>query len=131
MKRHFVTFYSPGTLFAETTTMEIKKWDIELAVEMSKGVIERYNAVPYGFKFTTRERKMNELDSKQVKQSCFYYLGGDVFTLKQLKELNDPHNDTLIRNMECNNWEKVVINSNSWKWTQPLEKGDVVLKKGE
>jgi hypothetical protein len=56
-----------------------------------------------------------------------YYLGGDIFTLAQLKAMGDRSNDILIRNMECNNWPSVLVNTNSYKWTQPLNEGDVVL----
>jgi hypothetical protein len=56
-----------------------------------------------------------------------YYLGGVVQTLAQIKAKNDPRDEILISNMECNRWDKVVTNTNSWRWTQPLQKGDVVL----
>lgn len=127
MQKHFVTFYSPGTFVAEQTTKPIDSWDVDLAVSMSKEIKERHNALPYGFRFSTRERGENDLDSHETKTSAMYYLGGKVYTLKQLKALNDPSNDILVSNMECNGWRRVVVNTNSWKWTQPLMKGDKVL----
>jgi len=33
----------------------------------------------------------------------------------------------LVSNMEVNGWKRVITNDNSWRWTQPLEKSDVVL----
>lgn len=128
MKKHYVTFMSPGTFVAETTTKEIESWDVELAISMAENIKERYNAVPYGFYFTTRERLEEDFDSKQVAESNMYYLGGTVYTLKQIKDRNNPNDSTLIRNMEINKYKKVVENNNSWKWTQPLRDGDVVLK---
>jgi hypothetical protein len=127
MKRHFVQFFSPGTLVAERTTKPIDSWNTEKAVEMSKEIKERYNALPYGFCFITRERKPGELDSSEVKRSPMYYLGGKILTLEEIKARNDPKDKILISNMEGNGWNKVVENNNSWKWVQPLEKDDIVL----
>ena len=127
MKKHFVTFLSPGTFEAEQSTKPIDSWDIDTAVEMSSGIKERYGALPYGFYFSTRSRGDDELDSKEVDRSHMFYLGGEVLTLDQVKAKNDPGDRILISNMECNKWDRIVVNSNSWKWTQPLEKDDVVL----
>jgi hypothetical protein len=127
MKKHFVTFYSPGTFMAETTTEEIHAWDINEAIKMSKNIKERYGATPYGFVFSTRERKDNELDSKEIATSGTYFLGGKVYTLAEVKANNDPNEQILIKNMECNGWDKIITNNNSWKWTQPLKENDVVL----
>ena len=127
MKKHFVHFQSPGTLFSEETRKEIDSWDVDKAVKMSKEITERYNATPYGFYFTIRERKENELDSKEIKRSQHYFLGGEILTLDQVKEKNDPNDRILISNMECNNYDRVIVNQNSWKCTLPLSENDVVL----
>lgn len=119
MEQHFVTFYSPGTIVAETTEKKIDSWDVTKAQEMAKNIKERHGALPYGFRFTTRSRKDNELDSKVSESSGMYYLGGKVLTLQDIR--------TLISNMECNGWKKVIQNDNSWRWIQPLEEDDVVL----
>lgn len=127
MRKRFVTFYSPGTFVSEETTKHIDKWDIDKAVEMSQEITERHAAKPYGFRFTTRERADDELDSKVREKSNMYYLGGDVFTLEEIKAKNDPSDRILISNMECNHWDKIVVNTNSWRFTAPLMDGDVVL----
>ena len=128
MKKHFVTFYSPGTFFAEKSEKPISSWDIEKAKEMAKGIKERYGSTPYGFRFSTRERKDDELDSKVAKTSGMYYLGGKVETLAQVKKRATDKDSILISNMECNGWKKIITNDNSWRISQPLEKGDVVLE---
>lgn len=127
MKKHFVTFYFPGTIVAETTIRPTKKWHKDKAILMSKELKERHGALPYGFKFTCRSRDDNELDSKEIAQSRMYYLGGEVLTLEEIKKKGDPKDRILISNMECNNWDRVVVNRNSWKWTQPLKGKDEVL----
>jgi hypothetical protein len=127
MKQDFVTFLSPGTLFAETTTKPIEDWNIFLAVEMSKSVAERYDAKPYAFFFTTREREDNDLDSKVTKTSHKYYLGGFVYSLEEFKKFNNPDDAILIRNLERSGYKSVIVNTNSWKATLPLNPEDVVL----
>ena len=127
MKRHFVTFYSPGTFVAEATTLPIKSWSVPLAISMSRGILERHGATPYGFEFSTRERKTKDLDSKTVATSNLYYLGGKVETIDEVRARKDPKEKTLLSNMEINGWKKIVVNDNSWRWTQPYRAGDVVL----
>jgi len=127
MKKHFVTFYSPGTFVAESTTKEIDSWDTDKAVEMARGIKERYGATPYGFRFTTRTREENDFDSKQTAQSNMYYLGGKILTLQEIIDRADPNDKTLISNMQSNGYARVIENNNSWRWTQPLESDDVVL----
>lgn len=132
MQKHFVIFFSPGTFIAEITTKSIDSWDVKQAVKMSKAIKERYDALPYGFCFTTRERKDDELDSKEIKRSGIYYLGGKILTLEDVKKRNDPKDHILISNMEGNGWDKIIQNDNSWQWVQPLFKNDHVLdERGE
>jgi hypothetical protein len=127
MKKHFVTFMSAGTFMAESTTKEIEEWDIDKAVEMAKEITERHGAKPYGFYFSTRERKEDELDSRVTIQSGIHYINGVIQTLEELKKEGNPNNSILISNMECNGWDSVVTTYNPWKWTQPLRKDDIVL----
>lgn len=128
MKAHFVTFYSPGTFVAEETTKPIDEWDVAEARAMAAKITERYHAHPYGFVFTTRERRDNDLDSKEVARSGIYYLSHcKVFTLDEIKARNDPNDRILIANMEGNRWDRVVRATQGWQWTQPLHKNDVVL----
>jgi hypothetical protein len=127
MKRHFVTFYSPGTIVAETTEKPIDSWDAEKAKAMASEITERYNATPYGFRFSTRERGPEDLDSKVTKVSPMHYINCRVETLEEIKARGDEAERTLVSNMEINGWDKVVRTKSGWGWTQPLEKDDVVL----
>ena len=128
MKKHFVEFLSPGTFVSEVTQKDIDKWDVDVATEMVAKIKERHGATPYGFRFITRSRKANELDSKITKTSGVYYLGGNVLTLEDVKARKDPKDKTLIWNMEVNKIERVIENTNSWKVTMPLNKDDTVLE---
>ena len=127
VRRHFVTFYSPGTFFAEETAQPIESWDVDAAVKMAKGIKERYDARPYGFRFSTRERGPDDLDSKVTKRSGMYYIGGKVETLQEIEARNDPQEDILRSNMRCNGWKKIVRGASPWRWTRPLERGDKIV----
>jgi hypothetical protein len=94
---------------------------------MADEIQERYAATPYGFRFTTRTRGDEDLDSKESARSPMYYLGGKVETLEEVKARNNPRDEILVQNMEGNGWSRIVVNTNSWRWTQPLEDGAVVL----
>lgn len=128
MQKHFVRFLSPGTFFAEETVKEIPSWDIELAIKMAREIVERHGAVPYGFQFQTRTREDSELDSHISDESAIYYLGGEVLTRDEVQARAREDEETLLDNMVRNNWDRVIVNTNSWRWTQPLRENDVVLE---
>lgn len=127
MKKHFVEFYSPGTFVSEVTEKEIDSWDTAKAIEMSKNIIERHGAKPYGFQFITRSRGDDDLDSKQIDASNMYYLGARVMTLDDVKR-EMPEKEILIHNMEFNKIEKVIVNDNSYRSVFPLNEDDVILE---
>jgi hypothetical protein len=127
MQAHFVTFYSPGTFVAETTTRPVPSWDVDLAVAMAADIRERHNARAYGFRFTTRARADDELDSKVIKTSPMHYIGGKVETLAEI-EARDRSDESILRaNMRCNGWDRVWTATEGWRWTQPLNADDVVI----
>lgn len=128
MKRHLVTFYSPGTFFSEETSKVIDSWDVEKAVEMSKTVLERYDARPYGFRFSTSEQKDGEWGIKEVAKSPMYWLGGTIYTLEELESKNDPDDRILISNLKSNHYTRCIVNTNSWKFTGILEDEDIILE---
>lgn len=121
MSTHYVTFMSPGTFFTETTQQEIERWDVEEAKKRAKKIMERHNATPYGFQFKT------VISKTESKYSPMYFLGGKVETLAQVKKRATKDDAILIRNMEANDYKKVITNTNSWKVTLPVQDEDVVL----
>jgi hypothetical protein len=118
----------PGTFVAEATTKPIDSWDVRRAMDMSREVKERYGALPYGFRFTTRERGPDDLDSHESARSGMYYLGGTVETLEEVKARATDKERILVANMEGNGYKRIITNNNSCRWTQPLEDSDVVLE---
>lgn len=128
MQRHFVTFFSPGTFVSEQTTQPIDEWDVDKATVMARQVVERHNATPYAFQFSTRRRKDSALDSTVVARSGRYFLGGTVLTLDDVKRRNRSEDRILISNMESNGCERVIETCNSWKTVQVLKADDTVLE---
>jgi hypothetical protein len=128
VEKHFVTFYSPGTFVAEDTTKPIRSWSTKIAMRMARTIKERYGAIPYGFQFTTRGRGPKDLDSKVVRKSPLYYLGGRIETVEEVRKRDDPKERTLLANMEGNKWDRIIVNDNSYRWTMPYNDTDVVLE---
>lgn len=128
MIKHFVIFYSPGTFFHERTEKPIDSWSVEQAKEMAQTITERYNATPFAFQFSTRKRGPNDLDSKEVERSGYYYLGGKIETLAEVEARNDPKESILISNMRGNGWDRVIVNTNSWRIVQPFTDKDTLLE---
>jgi hypothetical protein len=126
--KHFVEFLSPGTFFSESTIKEIESWDVNTAIKMSKKITERYNAKPYGFRFFTRYRGPEDLDSEIIKKSGIYFLGGKIETYDEVVKRNDPKESTLRSNMRINNIDRVIVNTNSFKIILPFGKNDVLVK---
>lgn len=129
MEKHFVTFYSPGSLVAEESTREIDSWDVPKAQEMAQVITERHGATPYGFRFFTRTRGSRDLDSHVSESSPMYYINCKVETLAEIEARNDPKDKTLISNMRGNDYDKVVVTIiKGWKSTLPFHPDDVVLQ---
>jgi hypothetical protein len=127
MKKNFVEFLSPGTFVSECTTKEIDSWDVAKAQDMARDIVERHAAKPYGFRFITRTREADELDSTITDTSGIYYLGGRLRTLAEVEADNLPNEETLRWNMKANDYPVVIENNNSWKFTAPFTDRDTLL----
>ncbi len=125
--KHFVVFLSPGTLVSERSTHAIDEWDVEKAKEQARSIIERHGATPYAFYFMTRARDAKDLDSRELDRSCQYFLGGKVETLAEIEARNDPSESILLGNMRCHGYNRVIVNTNSFKSTMPFGDSDVIL----
>lgn len=136
MRKHYVTFMSPGSFFSESAIKPIAEWSPRLAVEMAETILERYNAKPYGFYFTTRlsaapvsdgEGGSLNVEEKEIARSGPHFLGGKLRTLDEVVAENNTKEDILRSNMRCNGCWIVIENTNSWKSTMPFEESAVVV----
>lgn len=136
MRKNYVTFYSPGTFFAETRTVPIEEWDPAIAVKMSNDIVERYGALPFGFEFSTAveagpvpdgEGGVLEVRSRTASRTGMYYIGGRIDTFEDVQRREDPNDTILLSNMRGNGWWVMVTNERSWRVTRPLEPEDFVV----
>jgi hypothetical protein len=135
MRKHYVTFISPGTLFNETTIRPIDSWDPKAAVTMAEAILERYDATPYAFEFSTVlsapavvvEGVVLQVSEKVIAQSGRFFLGGTIQTYDEVDLRAAPDENILRSNMRCNGWWIVITNTNSFKSTQPFDWNDVVV----
>lgn len=132
--KHYVQFLSPGTFVSETRTKEIPAWDTAIAAEMANSVLERHNAKPYGFRFSTRlvhdpipdgRGGTMEVEPKQIAESEIYFLGGVVKKYDDIPETKDT--SILRSNMKGNGYPLVVENNNSWRFTTFFEDGHCIV----
>lgn len=129
VSKHFVQFISPGTFVPEITTKEIDSWDVNQACEMAKTIKERHAATPYAFRFITRGREAHDLDSKELTRSNLYYLGGVVRTREEVLAGTDQDEKIVRWNLEFDpDIKRIIVNTNSWKFTGALGDDDVVLE---
>lgn len=122
---HFVTFYSPGSFVAETTSEPVDSWDPAAALARAGQITERHGAKPYGFRFTTRTRTDAELDSRVTATSPMYYFGCKVETLAEV-QARDP-GSILAENMRINDIARIVTATSGYRHSAPLKDEDVVL----
>jgi len=127
MEKHFVQFFSPGTFVSEQSEFEVSTFDKVQAVEKAREIVERHGARPYGFRFVTKTRGEDDLDSHVSYYSGMHYLGGSIYSLAEIKARNDPKDSILISNMEMNGIARVIENNNSWRFTGEFKDGDQLL----
>jgi hypothetical protein len=136
MRKHQVTFYSPGTFVSESSTYDIESWDTAKAVELAERVTERYNAKPYGFVFETiitaqdvpdGEGGTLKVQSKLAEKSGIHFLGGWLETYDDVLARNNKNESILRDNMRYNDHWIVCINTNSWRSTIPFEENSRIV----
>jgi hypothetical protein len=135
IKKHYVTFYSPGTFFTESSRKEIESWETKKAVEMSKDILERYNAKPHSFQFSTiitaepvKEEGIElQVEEKEVKRSGVYFLGGRLRFYDEVLKENNEDEDILRSNMECNGMWIVIENTNSYRFTGEFDEDAFIV----
>lgn len=132
--KHYVIFYSPGTLFSETSERPIEAYDVDLALAMSRTITERHGSRPYGFCFITmlehapikdKSGEVFTVSPKETARSGMFFINGQVLTLAEAKE--QPNSETLVHNMEYNDRETVVTGQSRYRWTMAWKAGDCIV----
>ena len=108
-----VTFYSPGTFMSECTTVDTALTDPASIQHLAQGITERHGAKPYAFKI-------------EGDPHCYWFGANRILTRDDIPDT--PENRILRQNMEWNNIDRIIENTNSWRFTAPFRDGtDVVL----
>lgn len=127
VQQHFVTFYSPGTFFQESSSEPIESWDVDEALRRATKIVERHGARPYAFRFSTRGRTANDLDSKVIKSSPLHFFGINVRTQADVIRDNLPNEQILRDNMRINKVARIAAAREGWKTAIPIDDEDIVL----
>jgi len=98
--KNFIEYFFPGALFADSAMVDVPSRDVAEAKANAP-------AHAYAFRFITRGRHENELDSRVIDRSGMHYIGGTIYTVDDVKALPGK-NDILLANMQCNGWDKVI-----------------------
>lgn len=129
-KYYLVTYFSPGTFFAESSSKEFAEIDLKKIATAAKKVKERHGATPWGFEIVEMRRPVEkgefEVVPKTVRQiGGRYHLTGELKRYDDIPETEKTH--ILRSNMWGNDWPIIVENRNSWLSTQPFEQEDVIV----
>jgi len=100
MTKHYVEYLYPGMLFPEESIIEVPSRD-------------------------PADLNIQELTGKPKNRSPKYYVRGEIFSVDDLKALNNPDLRILISNMEGNDWPN-VIKCHTGNY-QPFEAEDILL----
>lgn len=118
--RHYVTFYYPGTIVAETEDRPVESRD-PAKLDLPSGA--------YAFYFFDRVETTvdgEKLEGKKKNISGTYYPNGKICTQADVKAMG-PTARILLQNMESNKWDRVVMPPNG-RFCQPLKDADVVYE---
>jgi hypothetical protein len=135
MRKHYAVFFSPGTLIAESSFREVPSWDPAIAAKLAQGIVERYDATPYAFRFETQiehdpvpdgEGGMLKVQPRTITKSGLYFLGGTLVTLDDVERRNDPKESILRFNMRENSVVVCENRENRFRSTIPFEEDDVL-----
>ncbi len=137
VEKHYVTFVSPGTLFAESSTKPIDSWDTRKAVELATTVTERYGAKPRSFYFSTylevdhdvrdSSGRKFKVEPQKTAESGQYYIQGRIETYDEVFDRNDKTEDILRSNIRCNRMPVLVVTTNSYRSVNEFEEKDSIV----
>lgn len=121
--KHIVEYLLPGFMWPEETIRELPERSVKAAVK---------KAPERAFCFTLydiEEAPYFGPDYKIVpvpkNKSGRYYLGGEIFTIDQVRVLYGD-DSILLSNMQNNDWDR-IIRCNTGNW-QPFTESDTLIK---
>ena len=130
-----VTYYSPGTFFAESSSKEFDTFDLSKFVSHSANVSERHGAKPYGFSVEKLELpvtlpKMGTfkvvVEPKVLETSGIYYITGEIIFSE---DIVDKDKDIFKSNLENNSDGVGIVNKNSYLFHGMFSKDDFIVDK--
>lgn len=134
IKEYLILIHVPRVfLKREEEFIPVKELSIQKGKEICSEFEKKHKLIPMSFQFITEIYNGSVITeySDDTIFSGHYYLGGRVYTLEELEKINDPKYEILIRNMKLpifiEKTNKVIINTDTWKWSMPFYKGDIVL----
>lgn len=136
MRKHFVTFLSPGTFVSESSTKPIEAWRPEAAVQLVRNIIERHGATPFAFYFTTcivpdepvvSEGVQLAVVPREVEKSGRHFICGELERWDDVERRNLPSEETLRFNMRGNGVPIVVTGASGYRWTHTFEECDCIV----
>jgi len=121
-RRKYVEFLYPGAFVNETSVEEVKDRDIDKLKIPDNA---------FGFRFfdvlenkTIVDDEFVKMTSDRINKSPMHYYGGQVYTKEDvIREV--PNNEILLKNMESNDWDKIV--KTRMGNFQPFEKTDIFI----
>jgi hypothetical protein len=119
----FVEVLFPGFFMPEDSRFKVASRDPKAIADMYPNAycIQFYDLTS---KEVTVDGEKQRASGKRKNLSPKYYPGGLVLTTEDVRNMPGDHG-TLVTNMECNNWPRVVLCRT--RNFQPFEEGDVVL----
>ena len=120
--KRFIRFWRPGSFFAEDWSKSVDSFDPESI---------NFPEEAYCFQFWEREDVVDREENYEGKPKdvgpVYYHPDSKVETLEEVKR-NRKSENTLIKNMENNGWDKIIW-SRWGNWPQPFDsKKHLVLK---
>jgi hypothetical protein len=117
--KHYVTTYAPGSFVDETTSRPIEAWDVRRALEIAGEVVERYDARPFAFRFTTRDEPppivldgvARAVEPIEVAKSGMYFINAEILSLSDVEAraaATPRAYSILASNMRANGWAHVA-----------------------
>lgn len=127
---YLVTYYSPGTFFAETSAYKFDNFFLRHFVKKAESITERYNAKPYGFCVEKYEEIVGLPNGFECKpkllekaEGTFFINGKVVFS----RDLDKEKDGIFISNLERNSQGVGITSTNSYRFNSYFSESDFIV----